>query len=320
MTDVAPTIADIEAAAQRIAPHLHRTPVMTSAYWDDRSGASLVFKCENFQKVGAFKARGATNAVFALDEQAAARGVITHSSGNHGQALAFAAARRGIPATIVMPTGAPASKRAAVLGYGGRVVDCAPSNAARAAAADAALAETGGTLVHPFDDNHVIAGQGTCAAELVADVPDLDAIIAPVGGGGLIAGTCVAVSGRATPIAVYGAEPEAADDARRSLLTGARVAGDDAPQTIADGLKASLGDLNWPIISAHVADIFAVSETEIVAAMRQVYERMKLVIEPSCAVAVAAVVANPDAFAGKRVGIIITGGNVDLDRLPWREG
>lgn len=219
----------------------------------------------------------------------------------------------------MIPTSAPAAKRDAVLGYGGRVVDCAPSNAVRAAVSAEIVAETGGTMIHPFDHAEVIAGQGTCAAELIADAPDLDAIIGPVGGGGLIAGTCIVASSQAGPITVYGAEPEAADDARRSLKANALMAGADAPQTIADGLKASLGDLTWPIINAHLADIFTVSEAEIISAMRLIYERMKLVIEPSCAVAVAAVLANRDVFAGKRVGVIITGGNVDLDNLPWLE-
>ena len=311
-----PTVADLTTARERIAAHVHSTPVLTCRTLDAATGARLFFKCENFQKAGAFKARGATNAVFSLSDEQAARGVATHSSGNHGQALARAAAARGIRATVVMPETAPKPKIDAVRGYGADVIFCAPTNAARQTTLDAFVADTGAEFIAPYDDVRVIAGQASCAAELIEDVPDLDAVIAPVGGGGLISGTALTIAAHAPQIAVHGGEPAAADDAARSLESGQRC-GNDAPDTIADGLKASLGEITWPIVRAHVTAITRVDEDAIIHAMRLIWQRMKIIVEPSCAVALAAVLAAPQHFESRRVGVILTGGNVDLDRLPW---
>lgn len=313
-----PTYDDVLAAEQRIRPHIHRTPVLTSKYFDTLSGARLFFKCENLQKTGAFKARGAVNAVFSLSDTQAAKGVATHSSGNHGQALCYAAARRGIAATVVMPHTAPAAKKAAVHAYGGTIIECAPTMASREATLKRELVTTGADLVHPYNDARVIAGQGTCAKELIEDCGPLDAVIAPIGGGGLISGTCLTIATIAPEVSVYGTEPAEADDALRSLKAG-HIITEDAPETIADGLKASLKELTWYFVSRHVADIFTATEDEIVEAMRLVWERMKIVIEPSSAVTVAAVLKNRPAFAGARIGVILSGGNVDLDRLPWQQ-
>jgi threonine dehydratase/serine racemase len=313
----AATLADVRAAADRIAAHAIRTPIHTSHTMDARAGRSLFFKCESFQRVGAFKFRGAMNAVSKLDEGAAARGVVTHSSGNHAQALALAARIRGIPAHIVMPTNAPEVKRQAVLGYGGRVVPCEPTLAAREETAARVVAETGGTLVPPYDHADVIAGQGTIALELFADRPELDAVIVPVGGGGMISGIALAYRELAPRVRVIGAEPLGADDAARSKASGAFVP-QTSPHTIADGLRTSLGTLTWPVVRDVVHRIETVSEDEIVAAMRLVFERMKLVIEPSAAVSVA-VALRQGALRDdeKNVGVILCGGNVDLDALPW---
>lgn len=310
------TLDDVRRAAQRIAPFAHRTPLMTSGYFDRRLGAHCYFKCENFQKVGAFKFRGATNAVCLLSDEQASRGVVTHSSGNHAQALAAAAQTRGIAATIVMPRGAPAVKRAAVVGYGAEIVECEPNQAAREAACAELVARTGATLVHPYDDPVVIAGQGTAALEMLADAPPLDVLLAPVGGGGLLSGTAIAAHGVAPPTRIIGAEPRAADDAFRSLAAG-RFLPSQQPRTIADGLLTSLGEHTFPILQAHVEAIVTVDDDSIVEAMRLVWERMKIVIEPSAAVPVAALLAEPARFSGRHVGVILSGGNVDLDRLPW---
>ena len=311
-----PDFDAVRRAAERIAPHVHRTPVMTCKHLDSLAGASLFFKCENLQKVGAFKARGACNAVFALDDDAAARGVLTHSSGNHGQALCFAAARRGIPATVVMPENAPAPKKAAVLGYGGRIVECEPTSTAREATARQLQEHTGATFIHPYNDPNVIAGQGTCAMELLEQVDSLDIVMAPVGGGGLVSGTCIAVRTLAPDVLVYAAEPRGADDAWRSLEAG-RIIPQDDPQTIADGLRTGLGDLTWHFVSRHLEAVMLAGEAEIIAAMRLIWERMKLVVEPSAAVPLAAVLSNPAPFHGRRVGLILSGGNVDLTSLPF---
>ncbi len=315
MMDI-PTYADVEAAAARIAPHTHVTPVLTSSYFNDLTGADLHWKCENFQKAGAFKARGASNAVFGLTDAQAAKGVATHSSGNHGLCLSYAAGRRGIPCTVVMPRTAPQAKKDAVRGYGGRVVECEPSTSAREAVFAGVLAETGAEFVHPYNDPRVIAGQATCARELLAQVPGIDAVIAPIGGGGMVSGTCLTLSTIAPGIRIYAGEPEMADDAARSFRAGHIIA-DDAPETVADGLKVPLKELTWHFVKAHVTDILTVSEADIVEAMKLVWTRMKILIEPSCAVPVAAVLKNPSVFKGLKVGIIITGGNVDLDKLPW---
>ncbi len=313
-----PTFADVERAAARVAPHVHRTPVLTSRTLDAMAEAELFLKCEGLQRVGAFKYRGATNAVQALPEAAAVRGVATHSSGNHAAALALAARVRGIPAYIVMPRTAPAVKRAAVAGYGAEITFCEPTLAARESTLAEVTRRTGATFVHPYDHPLVIAGQGTAALELLEDVPGLEAVIAPVGGGGLLSGTALAVRGRAPSVRVIGAEPAAADDAARSLEAG-RVLPSEDPETVADGLRTALSQRTFAIISREVERIVTVPEEAIVAAMRLVWERMKILIEPSAAVPVAAVLDRRSGLVGRRVGVILSGGNVDLDHLPWLE-
>ena len=312
-----PDLAAIRAAQVRIAPYVHRTPVLTCRSLDALVGARLYFKCESLQKVGAFKARGACNAVFGLPEDVAARGVVTHSSGNHGAALAYAAQRRGIPAHVVMPEDAPKIKIANVEGFGAHVHFCAPTLVARVETCATVARTTGATLVHPYDDVAVIAGQGTAALELIEAVPDLDAIVAPVGGGGLLAGTAIAARGVRPDIAVMGAEPAGADDAARSFASGV-LQTLAQPRTIADGLRASLSERTLRALREHVSAIGTCSEEAIVAAMRSTWERMKIVIEPSSAVPLAALLEGSLAVAGKAVGVIVTGGNVDLDRLPWQ--
>ncbi len=311
-----PTFEDVLAAAERIRPHIHRTPVMTSSAIDEMAGASLFFKCENLQKVGAFKIRGATNAVFALDDESAARGVVTHSSGNHAAALALAARKRGIPARVVMPRTAPSVKVKAVEGYGAEITFCEPVSEAREAACAEIAERTGSVVIPPFDHPHVIAGQGTAALELHDEYPDLDCVITPCGGGGLLSGTALAYETLAPATKVMGAEPLAANTATRSLTNGAPVAAGN-PTTVCDGLRTSLGQLTYRIVERAVSDVFAIDEGDVICSMRLVWERMKLIIEASCAVALAAVLKNPDRFADRRVGIVLTGGNVDLDRLPW---
>ncbi|HXU54441.1 MAG TPA: pyridoxal-phosphate dependent enzyme [Casimicrobiaceae bacterium] len=315
--EIAVDLATVRAAHARIRPHVHRTPVLTSRSLDAAMGATLFFKCENLQKVGAFKARGACNAVFSLDDAEARRGVITHSSGNHGAAVAWAAARRGIPAWVVMPENSAEVKKAAVQGLGAAVRYCAPTLAARDTTCAAVQAETGALLIHPFDDWRVIAGQGTAALELLEEIPDLDAILTPVGGGGLLSGTAIAARAIKPSIAVYGAEPAGADDAWRSLQSGHIVPQTD-PRTIADGLRSSLGVKTFAVLSKLVDAIGTTSEPAIVQAMRLAWEKLKLIIEPSSAVPLAALLERKLPVAGRRVGIVISGGNVDLDRLPWQ--
>ena len=311
MSDYAISPADVHAAAERIRGLVRRTPVLTCATIDHLAGRPVYFKCENFQTTGSFKYRGATNAVRRLAPEVAARGVVTHSSGNHAQALARAARECGIPVTVVMPRGASAVKRAAVEGYGGTVVDCEPTLDAREQTADEAVARTGGTLIPPFDHPDVIAGQGTAGLELLDEVPHLDAVITPVGGGGLLAGCCIAAKGANQRVRVFGAEPLGADDAARSKAAGAWLP-QTAPETIADGLRTSLGHLTWPIIRDRVDAVFTVTEVEIVTATRLVWERMKLVIEPSAAVGLAVVLG--EAFRSEievdAVGVVFSGGNV----------
>ncbi|MBI4517993.1 MAG: pyridoxal-phosphate dependent enzyme [Deltaproteobacteria bacterium] len=311
-------LSDVRAAARRIAGLAQRTPVATCATLDGMAGRRLFFKCEQWQKAGAFKFRGACNAVMLLPDAIAARGVVTHSSGNHAQALALAARQRGIPAHIVMPSNAAAVKRRAVASYGARLVECEPTLAARETTAAAVQADTGATFIHPYDHPDIIAGQGTVALEFLEQVPELDAIIAPVGGGGLLAGICVAAKALAPAIRIFAAEPLGADDAARSLAAGTLIP-QTAPDTIADGLLTSLGQLTWPIIRDQVECVITVSEAEIVAAMRQAWERAKLLVEPSAAVAVAAALSPQfKALAGiARAGVVLSGGNADLDRLPW---
>ena len=312
-----PTAADVLAAAARIAPHAHRTPMLTSCSLDEMTGAQLFFKCENFQRSGAFKFRGACNAVWAMDEATAAHGVVTHSSGNHGAALALAARGRNIPAHVVVPEGAVASKLAAIEAYGAVLHRCAPTMAAREAMAAQVQAGTGARLVHPFMDPHVIAGQGTAALELLAEAGRLDIVMTPVGGGGLVCGTALAAQGHNPRVAVYGAEPEGAADAYESLRQRRRVT-DLVPDTVCDGLRGTLGPINLALLQAHRVQVLLVSDAETLAAMRLAWERLKVIIEPSCATVLAAVLRYPGHFAGRRVGLILSGGNVDLAALPWQ--
>ena len=310
-----PTFEDVLEAHERIAPHIHRTPVMTSSYLNQLTGAEIFFKCENLQKVGAFKARGASNAVFGLSDARAAKGVATHSSGNHAGALSFAAALRGIDATVVMPRNAPAAKKAAVRSYGGSIVECEPTQVSREATLEQVVAKSGADIVHPYDDPRVIAGQATCVLELHQQIEALDAVVAPIGGGGLISGTCLALSALAPATRIYAAEPENADDAYRSFQAG-KIVTRDAQQSVADGLKTNLRPRTWHFVSRFVSDVLLASEDEILDAMYLTWERMKIIIEPSSAVPLAVMLKNRQLFEGQRVGVIITGGNVDLKHCP----
>ncbi|HSY04381.1 MAG TPA: pyridoxal-phosphate dependent enzyme [Steroidobacteraceae bacterium] len=307
----------IEQARARLAGRINLTPVMTSATLDELSGARLYFKCENFQKGGAFKARGATNAVFALDDAAAQRGVATHSSGNHAAALARAAYLRGIPAYVVMPDNTAQAKRAAVARYGAQVSWCAPTLAARERTAREVVAATGAALVHPYDDYRVMAGQATAAVEFLAQVPELELLLCPVGGGGLLSGCAVAATHLKPGIRVVGVEPLGADDAARSFRAGRLVAAGVA-DTIADGLRGALGEKPFAEIRRRVDDIVTVTDEAIVRAMRQLWEVLKIVIEPSAAVAYAALLTQRASLGGTHIGVVLSGGNLDLDRLPWQ--
>ena len=311
-----PSLTDIRAAADRIRRHIHRTPVLSCAGIDRLVGARLFFKCENFQKVGAFKIRGAANAVLSLSERAAAAGVATHSSGNHAAALALAARLRGVPAYVVMPDTAPQVKKEAVAGYGAQITFCAPTLEAREAGLARVVADTGAAFIPPYNDERIIAGQATAALELLADIPDLDLILTPVGGGGLVSGTALTVRGLSSPSRVIAAEPKGADDAYRSFRAG-RIIPSVNPQTIADGLLTSLGDKTFAIIRDCVDDIVTVEEADIIRAMRLIWERMKIIVEPSAAVPLGALLSRSVDVRGKRVAIILSGGNVDLARLPF---
>mgnify|MGYP002629808286 FL=1 len=311
-----PTFDDVTAAHALIQPYIHRTPVLTSSYFNTLTGADLYFKCENFQKAGVFKARGASNAVFGLSNAQAAKGVASHSSGNHALSLSYAAGQRGIKATVVMPRTAPEAKKAAVRGYGGEVLECEPSTTAREAMLEELVARTGADFVHPYNDHRVIAGQGTCALELNEDVGNLDCVVAPIGGGGMISGTCLTLSTLSPSTKIYAAEPKNADDVYRSFHAG-HIIEDDAPDTVADGLKVSMRPRTWHFVSKYVTDVLLASEEEIIDAMYLTWQRMKIVIEPSSAVPLATILKNKELFAGKRVGVILTGGNVDLKKLPW---
>lgn len=311
-----PTLQDIQTAHVRIASMIHRTPILTCTAIDAMADCEIYFKCENFQKVGAFKARGAANAVLKLEPEQMGRGVATHSSGNHAAALARAATSAGIKSYIVMPRTAPEIKKTAVKTYGGEIIFCEPTLEARQQALEQVVAETGATFFPPYDHLDVIEGQATCALEMWEEGLALDALLAPVGGGGLLAGTALLTRYLQPGCRVYGAEPEGADDAYRSFRAK-RLIPMIQPKTIADGLLTSLGTINWEIIREHVSDILTVNDEEIIAAMRLVYERMKLVIEPSCAVPLAAVIKHKGLFNGKKVGIILSGGNVDLSKLPF---
>lgn len=311
------SLDDIQEAAGRIRPYIHRTPVLTNESLNATVGARVFLKCENMQKVGAFKFRGACNAVLSLTDDAAVHGVCTHSSGNHAQALALAARMRGIPAHIVMPDNAPAVKKNAVTGYGGQITFCEPTLEARESTLEQIRIDTGANVVHPYNDERVIAGQGTAALELMHDVPDLDVIIVPVGGGGLLSGTSIAAQEVKNGLRVIAGEPEMADDAYRSLQSGA-ILPSIKPRTIADGLLTSLGTLTFPIIQQRVEQIVTVSEGGIVDAMKFVWERAKIIIEPSAAVAVAVLWEKKIDLRGLNVGVILSGGNVDLEKLPWQ--
>ena len=310
------TLQDIQQAARRIESYIHRTPVLTNESLNQIVGAQVFLKCENMQKVGAFKFRGASNAVFSLNGEEAAGGVCTHSSGNHAQALALAAKMRGIPAYIVMPENAPSVKKNAVVGYGGQITFCEPTLQARERTLEQIRLETGANVVHPYNDERVIAGQGTAALELLEEVPDLDVIIAPVGGGGLISGTSIAATETKKGIRVIAGEPMMADDAYRSLKAG-EILPSVHPETIADGLLTSLGTLTFPIIRQRVEQIVTVSEEGIIGSMKFVWERAKIVIEPSAAVAVGVLWERKIDLTGLKAGVILSGGNVDLERLPW---
>ncbi len=311
-----PAFSDIESAMRLIAPHVHCTPVLTSRQIDAICGASIFFKCENFQKAGAFKFRGATNAVLRLTVEQCAAGVVTHSSGNHAAALAHAAVSRGVKAYIVMPSTAPAVKKSAVAGYGAEITFCEPTLAAREEAAAAVMARTGATMIHPFDNFNIIAGQGTAALELLSGLPDADAVIAPVGGGGLLSGTALTTRHMAPKAKVYGAEPLLADDAARSLRSGS-IQPALPPRTIADGLLTSLCERTFTIIRENVDDIITVTEEQIIEAMTLIWTRLKIVAEPSAAVPLAAVLAAGERFRGRKVAVILSGGNADLSNLPF---
>jgi threonine dehydratase len=312
MTEILAT--HVREAHERIRGHVHRTPVLTSTRINELSGAEVFFKCENFQKTGAFKARGAANAVLSLSEAEAARGVATHSSGNHAAALSWAARLRGIRSTVVMPRTASRVKIASVERYGGTIIYCEPNHRAREEAADKVVRETGATLIHPFNDRRVIAGQGTAALELLEDVPGLDAVVCPVGGGGLLAGTAVIARAASPSTRVLAGEPEGAADASASLASGVRHPV-ETPASVADGLLAYVGDLTFPVIQAQVERIATVSDAEILEAVRLLFGVLKIVVEPSGAVGYAAVAGGGLGVAGKRVGVILSGGNVDLERV-----
>lgn len=310
------SLAQIHAAAHRIKPFAHRTPVITCEALNARTEMKVFLKCENFQKVGAFKFRGACNAILSLTTAEASRGVVAHSSGNHAQALALAARMRGIPAYIVMPNNAPTVKKNAVRDYGGIITFCEPTLEAREEAQRRIIETTGAIIIHPYNDARIIAGQATSALELIEDYPDLDAVLAPVGGGGLLSGTARATRTASPQTKVIGVEPDMADDAARSFYAG-YIIPSLSPRTIADGLLTSLGDLNFEIIRNDVSQIVTVNESAIIAAMKFIWERAKLIIEPSAAVPIAALMNKGHQIPGKKVGVIISGGNVDLDALPW---
>ncbi len=314
-----PTYQDMLDAHERIKPHINRTPVRTSDYLNELTGAQLFFKCENFQEPGAFKVRGASNAVFGLSDEEAKNGVATHSSGNHASCLSYAAMRRGIPCNVVMPRTAPQAKKDTVRRYGGVITECDPSTTSREETFARVQAETGGDFVHPYNDPRVIAGQGTCSKEFMEQVDGLEMMVAPIGGGGMISGTCLTLSTLAPEVQIIASEPEQADDAYRSFKAGHIIA-DDAPKTIADGLLVPLKERTWHFVSNYVTDIYTASEEEIIDAMKITWKHLRIVMEASCAVPLATILKNKEKFAGKRVGVIVTGGNVDLDKLPWMQG
>ena len=310
------TLKDIEAAHERIRPHIHRTPVFTNNSLNELSGAELYFKCDNFQKAGSFKIRGATNTVEQLTIEELNRGVATTSSGNHGAALSMAVTRRGGKTKVVMPNNTPEIKINYVERNGGEVVWCEPEQESRESVLKELIEKTGAVVVHPYNDERIMAGQGTCAKELLEDHPELDVIVSPVSGGGLLSGTLLSSKALKTDIQVFGAEPAEADDAYRSLKLG-KIVPNETINTICDGLRAQIGGLTFPVISDLVDDIITVTEEEIIDSMRMIWERLKMIVEPSSSITLGAVLKNKDKFNGKKVGLIISGGNVDLDHLPW---
>ena len=310
------TLKDIEAAHERIRPHIHRTPVFTNNSLDELSGAELYFKCDNFQKAGSFKIRGATNTVEQLTIEELNRGVATTSSGNHGAALSMAVTRRGGKTKVVMPNNTPKIKINNVERNGGEVVWCEPEQESRESVLKELIEKTGAVVVHPYNDERIMAGQGTCAKELLEDYPDLDTIVSPVSGGGLLSGTLLSSKALKANIQVFGAEPVEADDAYRSLKLG-KIVPNETINTICDGLRAQIGTLTFPVIADLVDDIITVTEEEIIDSMRMIWERLKMIVEPSSSIALGAILKNKDKFNGKKVGLIISGGNVDLDHLPW---
>jgi len=318
MLERMPTLSDLQEAAERVKPFVHQTPVLSSEQINEITGKELFFKCENLQKVGAFKFRGACNAVFSLSEKEASKGVATHSSGNHAAALALAAKKRGISAHIVMPRTAPEVKKRAVAGYGGIITFCEPTLEARESTLAQVIEQTGALSIHPYDNYTIIAGQSTSAQELLKQVQELDVVMTPVGGGGLLSGTALAVKYLQPNTKVYAAEPLGADDAYRSIQAG-RWLPSVSPNTICDGLLTSLGQKNFPIIQEHVDKIITVSDESVIRAMRLIWERMKIIIEPSSAVCLAAILEHGEHFPEKRIGIILSGGNVDLGSLPFNE-
>jgi threonine dehydratase len=316
----ATNLQSIKQAAQKLEGRIHRTPVLSSHLINEIAGASLYFKCEQFQKIGAFKIRGATYAIDCLDPMKRANGIVTHSSGNHAQAIALAARTAGIKAHVVMPTNSPTVKKNAVIGYGATVYDCEPTLAARERAANALVNALDATLIPPYNHKHVITGQGTVGLELFEQVEGLDAVLVPIGGGGLCAGTAIALRSLSPSIRIYGVEPIGADDALRSWERGQFVP-QDAPNTIADGLRTSMGTMTWPAIRDHIDGVLTVTEKGIINAMKLIWSRMKTVVEPSGAVPLAAVLEHPSHFEKhQKVGLVVTGGNVDLDQLPWLSG
>jgi len=310
------TLKDIEAAHERIRPHIHRTPVFTNNSLDELSGAEIYFKCDNFQKAGSFKIRGATNTVEQLTIEELNRGVATTSSGNHGAALSMAVTRRGGKTKVVMPNNTPEIKVNNVKRNGGEVVWCEPEQESRESVLKELIEKTGAVVVHPYNDERIMAGQGTCAKELLEDHPELDVIVSPVSGGGLLSGTLLSSKALKDEIQVFGAEPAEADDAYRSLKLG-KIVPNETINTICDGLRAQIGGLTFPVISDLVDDIITVTEEEIIDSMRMIWERLKMIVEPSSSITLGAVLKNKDKFNGKKVGLIISGGNVDLDHLPW---
>jgi len=311
-----PSLQDITAAHERIAPYIHRTPVLTSGSINNLAGCSIYFKCENLQKIGAFKIRGATNAVLSLSPEDTSNGVATHSSGNHAQAVALAARNKGLSSFVVMPENSAKVKVEAVKGYGAEITFCKNDIESRQETLDKVISRTGAKFIHPYNDVEVIAGQATAAMELLEDVAELDIILAPIGGGGLLSGTSLSTHYISPSTTIIGSEPKEVDDAFRSLAAGS-IQNNETTDTIADGLKTNLGDITFGIIRNHVSQIITVSEDEIVDAMRKIWERMKIIIEPSSAVPFAAILREPHTFKGKRVGLIVTGGNVELDKLPF---